>query len=147
MSTVLRQLVYVSHTTDDFDFERDKTRIQESSTKNNPGLEVTGVLFYKGGIFLQYIEGSPESIDALYERRIKRDPRHTHVKTILDAPIAERLFWEWDMKFADLDKIDVDMVNSVLEWHQAMEHSETGTPLEKEKVLEMIRELRRIVSE
>ena len=67
------------------------------SARNNAESELTGVLLFKDGRFLQVIEGPSASIDALMER-IKRDNRHSNIRTIARTPIRARAFPGWNMK-------------------------------------------------
>jgi hypothetical protein len=71
----------------------------------NAGLEVTGMLLYRSGNFLQVLEGEESVVKALYET-IKTDSRHHQVLTIAIKPVKERLFSNWEMAFIDLDEVD-----------------------------------------
>lgn len=60
--------------------------------------EMTGVLLYGNGQFVQVLEGEEEAVQALYER-IKRDPRHRDAVTYADKAIVQRAFGDWAMAF------------------------------------------------
>ncbi len=66
----------------------------------NAQVQVTGVLLHDPTQFLQYIEGPAESIDTVY-RRICASDRHQEVVKLMHEPIAERLFPDWQMGFAE----------------------------------------------
>lgn len=66
----------------------------------NAQVQVTGVLLHDHAQFLQYIEGPAESIETVYQR-ICASNRHTEVRTLMREPIAERLFPDWQMGFAE----------------------------------------------
>lgn len=72
------------------------------SREHNAALGVTGMLLYKGGNFLQILEGEEEPTRALYER-IHRDPRHHGVIVLLQGLTRTRHFAGWAMGFGDLD--------------------------------------------
>ena len=76
-----------------------------TSKANNDALGITGMLLYKGGNFLQVLEGEKEAVEALY-RKIQADKRHRGVMTIFRRPLKERVFGDWKMGFANLDTID-----------------------------------------
>jgi hypothetical protein len=74
----------------------------ERSRANNSSIGVTGLLLYKGGNFMQALEGAEEAVLPLFER-IVRDPRHHGVIQLIRAPLAERQFGDWAMAFGDLN--------------------------------------------
>jgi hypothetical protein len=75
--------------------------------EKNPRVGVTGMLLYKGGNFMQMLEGEQSVIMALYEK-IKRDRRHKDVIKILDGQIQQRNFENWSMGFVNMDKAGDD---------------------------------------
>ena len=72
--------------------------ILEQCLRNNPAKEITGLLLYHDGIFMQFIEGEKENILALYEV-IRQDLRHEHVKTIAEGEQEGRKLSDWAMGF------------------------------------------------
>lgn len=76
--------------------------ILKVSRENNTSKEITGLLLYKGGNFMQVLEGPDEVVDALYEK-IKADPRHKDVSVISREQISARQFSAWEMAFQNLD--------------------------------------------
>lgn len=68
---------------------------------NNPRLNVTGMLMYGNGTFLQTIEGEEEVVKALAEK-ISRDRRHRGFKVVRSETIRERLYPDWSMRFERL---------------------------------------------
>ncbi|WP_062152704.1 BLUF domain-containing protein [Beggiatoa leptomitoformis] len=66
--------------------------------KNNPNLDVTGVLFFGDGYFLQCLEGERANINLLY-RKIALDVRHTDVQLLEFKEVSYRYFDEWSMKY------------------------------------------------
>jgi len=59
---------------------------------------ITGILMHLNGSFLQCIEGEKEALSSLYAK-IQLDDRHTNVRTLLQAPIKEKLFESWYMGY------------------------------------------------
>lgn len=76
--------------------------ILEVSRRNNTASNVTGMLLYHKGSFMQVLEGPEEAVRQAHER-IARDPRHNGLITLLERPVAERQFGEWSMGFRDLE--------------------------------------------
>jgi hypothetical protein len=71
------------------------------SRENNTRLGLTGMLLFKDDQFMQVLEGDDEKVRTLYGV-IAADPRHTDVRTLLDAPITRRQFSEWSMGYKAL---------------------------------------------
>ena len=64
---------------------------------------ITGVLFYSKEAFLQYLEGSPDEVWAVY-LRIKRARAHTNIRLLLNTDISHRVFSDWQMAYAQTTK-------------------------------------------
>ncbi|MGB7337993.1 MAG: BLUF domain-containing protein [Phototrophicaceae bacterium] len=101
-------LIYASSATHEMTQE-DLIDLLATSKDNNQALDVTGILLYRSGNFLQVLEGKKEVVKALYEK-IKKDPRHHTVMTILERPLAEREFDDWEMGFVNLDIVSDDQM-------------------------------------
>lgn len=80
--------------------------ILKTSRENNSSKDVTGLLLYKGGNFMQVLEGPDEAVEALYEK-IKADPRHKDVNVLSREQISARQFPAWEMAFQNLDNPEV----------------------------------------
>lgn len=90
----------------------------------NRAHDITGVLFFTRGKFLQVIEGPEEELRQLM-RNIEADTRHTNIEYIIDTPVARRGFAQWNMDFFNLDdatsfdaakmrQLTADFANSLL---------------------------------
>ena len=76
--------------------------ILKISRENNLRRDITGMLLYKGGNFMQVLEGPDEVVNNLFEK-IKLDQRHKDVSIISKEQIAARQFSDWGMAFQNLD--------------------------------------------
>lgn len=96
-------LIYVSSATR---LMRDEELLHllEKSRANNSELSITGMLLYKGGNFMQMLEGDRDTVKKLYDT-IKRDTRHKDVTTITTDSIKKRSFENWSMGFCNMDKL------------------------------------------
>jgi hypothetical protein len=76
------------------------------SRKKNLEKDITGVLMYNVGDFLQIIEGPKTAMIDLFES-IEKDTRHKGIITILNTEIKERQFPKWNMGLctSDYEKI------------------------------------------
>lgn len=93
------QLIYASAGTVDFS-DGDLKELLAKARINNASLEVSGMLLYHEGSFLQILEGEQEVVLELYNK-IERDSRHGNVKMLLRSEIEERSFGDWKMGFVD----------------------------------------------
>lgn len=71
--------------------------IIDVSAINNFEQDITGVLFYHNGQFLQLLEGDESKVRHLMSS-IYQDNRHNNIKVIVDQPIASRSFAGWSLK-------------------------------------------------
>lgn len=74
------------------------------SREKNLRLGITGMLLYKGGNFMQMLEGEKAVVLELYET-IRKDDRHKMVITVMTGDIARRNFEDWSMGFCNMDKV------------------------------------------
>lgn len=90
----LTRLVYYSQRNPSEDM--DINALIETCKRNNPRLNLTGLLHYNGDHFLQVIEGGRVEVSALYHR-IARDPRHSNIILLSCSDVRERMFPTWSM--------------------------------------------------
>ncbi|NMM06254.1 BLUF domain-containing protein [Polaromonas sp.] len=113
----LIQLIYISRST----FSASKSfhgidpsvgRILLKSRTSNQKNGLVGVLYFGDGCFFQCLEGSEESVDALYAKLLA-DSRHTDLKLLAKKPISTLSFEDWAMKYVPLDQ----QMNQLLQSH------------------------------
>lgn len=86
--------------------EEELLKILKVSRGNNASKQITGMLLYKGGNFMQVLEGPDDAVNELYEK-IKKDSRHHGVSVISKEQIQTRQFPNWEMAFVNLDNPDI----------------------------------------
>ena len=95
----MKTIVYVSRKTDAARRDPDHVRhINELAIVRNAGLQVTGALVATANKFAQVLEGPNASVDMLMVS-ILRDPRHTAINLVRDAPIRSRTFPKWSLAY------------------------------------------------
>jgi hypothetical protein len=104
---MLVRLLYASRAIDPASAEIEQILAQ--SRQGNPGLGITGILCYGGGIFLQAIEGGRNAVSELYGH-IQRDPRHKDVILLHYEEISERRFSGWTMGQVNMSKINASIL-------------------------------------
>lgn len=83
--------------------------ILTKAREKNARLGVTGMLLYRGGNFLQVLEGDKAVVEGLFDV-IKKDDRHQEVALIAKRPVPRRAFGEWEMGFVHIDTLDPSRV-------------------------------------
>jgi hypothetical protein len=96
---VIYQILYSSRETYPLRAE-DLIRLLLSSRERNRGADVTGVLLYRQGRFMQLLEGSEAAVRPLYAH-IADDPRHGDIEVQLARTCDARLMHGWNMGYAD----------------------------------------------
>jgi hypothetical protein len=102
---IMFRLLYVSSAIKPFS-KSELADLLVVSRVNNSQYDITGMLLYKDGNFLQVLEGEEAAVRKLYEK-ISCDPRHTDRSVLFDEEIAEPLFRDWSMGFRDLGDSDI----------------------------------------
>lgn len=96
------QLIYRSkanaYFTDD-----DLIQLLRQCRSKNIEKNVTGLLLYGYGSFIQLLEGEEETVRNLYAQRIALDPRHQNPVVLHQHKVPKRLFRDWSMAFRPLD--------------------------------------------
>jgi Sensors of blue-light using FAD len=103
---MLSQLVYVSNRKQNCT-EKEIDKILDSCKKNNPSLDITGILLYSETKFIQMVEGEAKVIMELYDK-IKKDSRHSTPILISYGPIREKAFPNWHMGSKNISKNEVE---------------------------------------
>lgn len=94
------QIVYMSNASEPFG-RAELVELLQRSVERNKQADVTGLLLYKDGCFMQALEGEEPVVVSLFSR-ISRDPRHHHVIPLIHEPIEQRGFPNSAMAFRDL---------------------------------------------
>lgn len=94
---MIHQLVYISAAEKEFS----ELELQELLTKareNNNALEISGMLLFHKGSFIQALEGPKANVEKLYEK-IGKDDRHSETRVLFRGEVSERAFDKWSMGF------------------------------------------------
>ena len=99
----LSQLVYVSDACEAMTQDAIEL-IMKRCRRNNGERNITGLLLYSGGHFIQLLEGHQPVLANLFAT-IRADARHHNVQQLYFEPAAVRLFPDWRMGLLNLDTI------------------------------------------
>ena len=94
-------LVCVSSATSPFSDEQLRALL-EQSRRDNAASDISGMLLYKGGNFMQLLEGNESRLTSLYHK-IATGPRHSGSMVLLKSHAVTRMFADWSMAFRNLN--------------------------------------------
>lgn len=77
--------------------------ILTTSRENNALKNVTGMLLYGEGAFVQVLEGEPADVDSVFES-IKADQRHKRLIEVSKGDLSTRNFPDWWMGFRTINR-------------------------------------------
>jgi hypothetical protein len=80
--------------------------ILAASRRNNAQSQITGMLLYCDGHFLQILEGDKTAVTLTFDR-IRADPRHHGVFKLDELVVQQRQFGDWAMGFEKLNESDI----------------------------------------
>lgn len=121
MSESLVTFIYFSHAVQSFGDKLLMELLRESQN-NNRRVNVTGMLLYHDGNFLQALEGRKPDVEEVF-RRIAKDSRHAGIISSTMMPLPARQFADWSMGFLpgqSLGDSDRQMLNDYLNRRQEM---------------------------
>jgi hypothetical protein len=96
----LQALVYVSTASHQLS-EAEISHLLDRARTRNAQEQVTGVLLYSHGNFMQYLEGPGAGVARVYEH-IVADPLHHGIIELVREPIPAREFSDWTMAFRSI---------------------------------------------
>jgi len=97
--------IYSSVATHQFN-EDDIPKLLDHARAANAKRDISGMLVYINGNFLQILEGDAQVVDPLVAR-IQRDDRHKRMSLLIRERITDRNFNDWSMGFQTLLPADV----------------------------------------
>lgn len=99
----MKRLVYTSKARRKMS-DNDINRILSISRINNSLYDVTGMLLYRDGTFLQVLEGHDATLSQTYAR-IRKDRRHFECRLLMEEAIVQRAFTGWEMAYRAHDEL------------------------------------------
>ena len=93
-------VIYASAATQKM-YAHELAKLLQDARKNNEALDISGMLLFHNGSFLQILEGEEDAVETLVAK-IKQDPRHKSFNLLLREEIEERDFEDWSMGYVDV---------------------------------------------
>lgn len=122
----LTGLVYVSTVSrgvSDSDIEHILLKARERNRQK----QITGLLLYCHGTFMQYLEGPEDSLTEVFNI-VKNDRRHCNIIQLTRMPILEREFDHWSMAYSSVAKTVIDKLSQA-SWLEQDGHISKGRTL------------------
>lgn len=132
------QLAYISFAADNFDPNGNEgiDNILKVANQNNQEKQISGMLLFKGGVFIQLLEGAKDEALELYGK-IASDLRHEGQKILLKQECEERLFADWTMAYQNVSDIDLEMMSTVIDWKEIVRRSRAGEQIDNQQIKEI----------
>lgn len=99
----MKQLIYISRATVPFS-SAELAGLLAKSRSNNLAVNVSGILVYHEGNFLQVLEGADDDVYDRF-RRVITDTRHADVQVLVHDHIGFRSFSDWSMGFVESSEL------------------------------------------
>lgn len=112
-------LLYVSQAPKSSSDEEDTEILRRKVKDNRPPREVTGILIYRRGYFMQYLEGHNTSVSELFWR-LRGNDNHYNVRVLSQGVTRGRRFSDWSIKHVSVDHVTpsseslIDLFETVL---------------------------------
>lgn len=100
MTEALLQIIYASASATKMSTS-ELTEILRLAREKNEKQDISGMLVYHGGSFLQVLEGPETAVNALFAK-IEKDPRHGEINVLYRDTIPEKEFEDWSMGYIDV---------------------------------------------
>ena len=137
------QVAYLSFATLEFklDPKNGIEKILNTARLNNEKKAITGQLVYRGGIFMQLLEGERESVSDLLGRIVLDSSRHENVRVVLNQPMVKRVFPDWSMAYRGLDHAAIERANLTVPWQKLIELSSREQIVSSEDIFKIFQKL------
>ena len=109
----MKYLVYMSTSVRLFN-DLDLKQILRKSQANNTVNDLTGMLLYSEGSFVQVLEGHADDLEATY-LKIMKDSRHKNIIKLAEGNLSERLFPTWSMGFKTVPQLELSKFDAYVD--------------------------------
>jgi len=92
--------------------EDDISALLQKCRINNTQKDITGMLLYFDGTFVQFLEGPEENLNHLFAK-ISKDKRHQDVILLLEGQTEKREFADWTMAYKKLSVYEVNKIEGL----------------------------------
>lgn len=127
---MIKQLIYLSRANSEFS-QSDIDDLVDKANLKNKALGISGILIYRDGYFVQFIEGPIDNISQLYSS-IQSDPRHEIFSLIYQREgNFPKFFEDWQMKHISEKFMGIENTKAIKEF---IDKTSQGITLDKDDV-------------
>ncbi|RYY32138.1 MAG: BLUF domain-containing protein [Sphingobacteriaceae bacterium] len=98
----MHNIIYIS-TSDKLLNDFELAELLTVSRENNKAVDVTGMLLYAEGTFIQVLEGHKDDVQYIY-KKVLNDYRHRNITELANSSINKRNFENWAMGFSSVNR-------------------------------------------
>lgn len=111
---MLKYLAYVSRQSFILSDE-EITNLLITCRANNSRADISGMLLYFDGTFVQFLEGPQENIESLFQK-ISKDKRHQQIVTLMEGNANQREFEDWSMAYKQITASEAKKITGMKEF-------------------------------
>ncbi len=115
--------------------------ILEEARSFNLENNITGLLLYRTGIFVQILEGDKTIIENLLGKITLDRKRHENLKVILKQEAKSRIYSSWSMNYREVDNGSLNLINAILPWQSIINSAEQGKQVSPKKIIQVFEKL------
>ena len=93
--------------------------ILKKSRENNKKNDISGMLLYDNGSFIQVLEGEDLEVDNTFIN-IQNDERHNNILVMQNKDIDSRDFADWSMGFENISNIDKTKIDGYAQFQSLL---------------------------
>ena len=136
---MLKTICYMSDSRD-YESLENLEALYSKAKENNAKHDITGILIYHNGNFLQVLEGQRDHVDYAYEK-IRLDSRHKNILKVINIEVEQRIFEDYNFGFTVIDSNkEFGELYDYLEWLKNAENKFAN------KVITMVENFIRTIS-
>lgn len=106
------RIIYLSSATTKFTND-ELASLLRTSRKHNEVNNITGLLLYSDGNFLQIIEGEKKKLKQLFYEKICIDKRHKDIIKVFESKVDKRLYSNWSLGFNIIHKASQKEISTI----------------------------------
>ena len=134
----MKQIIYISSAVKKMD-DDDLLDILKTSRENNKKNDISGMLLYDNGSFIQVLEGEDSLVDNTFIN-IQNDERHNNVLVMQSRDLDSREFANWSMGFENISNIDKTKIDGYAQFQSLLyENKFSDSSLAKKILLQFKR--------
>ena len=114
----MKQIIYISLAVNKMN-DDDLFDILKTSRKKNKKNDISGMLLYDNGSFIQVLEGEDTVVDDTF-LNIQNHERHNTILVIQNRDVNTREFADWSMGFENITNIDKTRIDGYAQFQSLL---------------------------